>query len=385
MRRWISGLLPIVLLALFVAALVLRGPLGVLRGSAPPVQRLALERITLRTDEISLHVINDGPEPIVVGQIMVNGALWSWAAEPEGPIERLGRTVLRIPYPWVEGDTEHIQLITREGVTFDYQVPVAVATPVMDRTHLTSFLMVGVYVGVIPVFLGLLWLPFLRHLKEAWYSFFLALTVGFLLFLGVDTILEAADLAAGAPQGLGATGALVLAFAGSFLALEAISRRSRSAGRGDAQQRQLLALFIAIGIGVHNLGEGLAIGSAYAVGEAAMGTLLVLGFMIHNVTEGVAIVAPVAKTGAGIGRLVGLGLLAGAPAILGTWIGAFAYSSFWGVIFFAVGAGAIFQVLLEIVRHMAKGDLGSLATVGNAGGLVAGVAIMYATGLFVAA
>jgi zinc transporter ZupT len=270
-------------------------------------------------------------------------------------------------------------------VTFDYEVPVAVSTPVLDRVHVTSFLMVGMYVGVIPVFLGLLWLPFLRQLREAWYSYFLALTVGLLLFLGVDTTIEAVDLVGSAPQGLGGGGVLMLGFAASFLGLEAISRRGRASGKREAQKNRLLALFISIGIGVHNLGEGLAIGSAYAVGEAALGTLLVLGFMIHNVTEGVAIVAPVAKTGASLLRLVGLGLIAGAPAILGTWVGAFAYSSFWAVIFFAVGAGAIFQVLLEIVRHMARGDLGSLATVGNAGGLVTGVAVMYATGLFVAA
>jgi zinc transporter ZupT len=385
MRRWIFGILPILLLALFVAALLLRGPLGVLRGNAPPVQRLSLDRLALKTDEIALYVINDGPEPIVIAQVMVNGALWAFTSEPAGELGRLASAVIRIPYPWIEGDTEHIQLITREGVTFDYEVPVAVSTPVLDRTHVTSFLMVGIYVGIIPVFLGLLWMPFLRQLREGWYNFFLALTVGFLLFLGVDTLIEAIDLAGRTPEGLGGSGALVLGLAASFLTLETISRWSRARGKGDAQQKLLLALFISIGIGIHNLGEGLAIGSAYAVGEAALGTLLVLGFMIHNVTEGVAIVAPVAKTGASIARLAGMGLLAGAPAILGTWIGAFAYSSLWGVVFFAVGAGAIFQVLLEIVRHMARGDLGSLATAGNVTGLVTGVAVMYATGLFVAA
>jgi zinc transporter ZupT len=140
---------------------------------------------------------------------------------------------------------------------------------------------------------------------------------------------------------------------------------------------------IAIGIGLHNLGEGLAIGSAYAVGELALGTFLVVGFAIHNTTEGLAIVAPVARERAArLGRLIVLGLIAGAPAILGAWIGASAYQPGVAALMFGIGAGAIAQVIVQIapqVRDTAGRILHPLAV----GGLLTGLFVMYVTGLLV--
>src|SRR3989338_9696918 len=149
----------------------------------------------------------------------------------------------------------------------------------------------------------------------------------------------------------------------------------------------LFSYLIALGIGLHNLGEGLAIGSAYAIGELSLGTLLVVGFMIHNVTEGLAIVAPVAKLFTSwktyIKHLILLGLLAGGPTIIGAWIGGFAYSATLALLFLAIGMGAIFQVVYELIKYISKDSLDSLFNATNSAGFIIGILILYATGLVV--
>jgi len=143
-------------------------------------------------------------------------------------------------------------------------------------------------------------------------------------------------------------------------------------------------LLIAVGIGLHNFGEGLAIGAAFALGEAALGTMLIVGFTLHNTTEGLAIVAPLASERVRIGGLVRLGLIGGAPTIAGAWAGGLVYSPLWSVVFLAIGAGAIAQVVLQIGRQMAGAEPArSFATGPVLVGLFAGFAVMYMTGLIV--
>jgi len=387
MKRWFFAFLPLILLGVLIALFLAKGPLGLFKAILPPIQELSVERIVLKPDEILLHVVNDGPDPITIAQVMVNGAFWNFEMKPNSTLSRLGRGRIRIPYPWVEGDMEHITLVTRDGVTFEAVVEVATVTPTPDRRYLSTFALLGVYVGVIPVFLGLLWLPFLKTLRSGWYGFFLALTVGLLVFLGVDSLVEAIETTEKAPETFQGIGVLTFGLSLSFLSLSAISRRSqmRAKEKGEGYQRLVLAFLIAFGIGVHNLGEGLAIGGAYAIGEVSLGALLVLGFMIHNVTEGVAIIAPIARIKPSLKHLVLMGLLAGIPTILGTWIGGFSYSAIWAVLFLAIGAGAVFQVVFEIVRQMGKSTSGGLVTFGNVAGFLTGLVIMYVTGLFVAA
>jgi zinc transporter ZupT len=149
----------------------------------------------------------------------------------------------------------------------------------------------------------------------------------------------------------------------------------------------VLAVLIAVGIGLHNFGEGLAIGSAFALGEAALGTLLIVGFTLHNTTEGLAIVAPLARERrpVSMGDLVKLGLIGGVPTIAGAWLGGFVYSPVWSVLFLALGVGAIAQVIGQILRQMTR-DLPApqaLATAPVLGGLVTGFAVMYVTGMLV--
>ena len=383
-HRLLYGLGPLVLLALLVLAFLKVGPLGVFRAAFPPVEELTIERITLpKPGEMVVHIVNGGPEPVTVAQVLVDDASWLHYIEGDRTIRRLERRSIRIPYPWVEGEPHVVRLITSTGLTFDSTIEVATTTPTADARYLTTFALLGVYVGVIPVFLGLLWFPFLRTASRRWLDFFLALTVGLLVFLGVDAFAEALATAArvaGAYQGLGI---VLLGVLGTPLALAAIGQRRRRTGQASSAFH--VSLLIAIGIGLHNLGEGLAIGAAYSTGAIALGTFLIIGFLLHNTTEGLGILAPIATEQPSISRLAMLGAIAGVPTVIGAWIGAFTFSPVWTTFFFAVGAGAIVQVVWELLKLFSRRSEGGLTAPLNVGGVMAGLLIMYVTGLLVPA
>ncbi len=388
MKRILLGLLPIVLVAVAVAIFLAVGTPKVLTGDLPPVEEIDVQRTVLKEDRIILHIVNDGPDPVTVAQLTVNEAFWNFEMTPDKTLGRLEKAKITIDYPWTHGDPRGITLITSNGVTKDVEIEVATLTPSPNPRYFAALAVLGVFIGVVPVSLGLLWFPFLKRIRKRWMDFFLALTVGLLLFLGVDSIVEAIEISAEVPESLQGIGVLVIGFVAAFLGLYAASGRGirkQRAGGESYSTRLFLAYSIALGIGVHNLGEGLAIGGAYAVGNVALGTLLVVGFMIHNVTEGIAIVSPVSQHTPGIRHFIFFGLIGGAPAIIGTWIGGFAYTPLWAVFFLAVGAGAIFQVIVEIAKPMVTGDEKTFATVRAAGGVIAGLLVMYGTGLLIAA
>jgi zinc transporter ZupT len=173
----------------------------------------------------------------------------------------------------------------------------------------------------------------------------------------------------------------------SWLVLQAFGGAGAGSGKqgaGDpAAGRMRLAFLIALGIGLHNLGEGLAIGAAYAQGAVSLGAFLIVGFMIHNTTEGLGIVAPVAQDDPPLLTLVKAGLLAGGPTILGAWLGGISYSPLLATLCLAVGAGAILQVIGVLYRALAQ-ETDNVWSPLNAFGVGAGLVLMYATGLLVA-
>jgi zinc transporter ZupT len=381
---WFKGLAPLVLIALLVFTYLRLGPTDVFQSAFPPVEELTIERVTLPAPgELRVSIVNGGPEPVTVAQVMVDDAVWSHEVVGDRTIQRLERREIRIPYPWVEGEPHHIALVTSTGLTFGHDIAVATQTPSVGPRYLWTFALLGIYVGVIPVFLGLLWLPFLRGIGQQWLDFFLSLTMGLLVFLGVDALVEAtetAGLVPGAFQG----GALVLmGVAGTPLLLAALGRWR--AGESGTRSPLYVASLIALGIGLHNLGEGLVIGTANSTGEIALGTFLVIGFLLHNTTEGLGIVAPLAASTPTLRQLLVLGAVAGVPTIAGAWIGGFSYSPILTTLFFAIGAGAIVQVLWELWKLFGRRANGGLTRPLNAIGLLVGMVIMYITGLYVAA
>lgn len=386
-RLWLAALVPLVLLAGLLALIAAWDPTAAVRGDLPPVERLSFQRVELRPEGIVVAVLNDGPDPSTIAQVQVDDAYWAFTADPAGPLRHLQRARLTIPYPWVAGETHLVRLVTATGVTFDHEIAVAVETPRPGARFLGIFALIGLYVGVLPVALGLLWYPLVRRLGPRTMDFVLALTVGLLAFLFVDSAHEGVEAAGDVPGTFQGMALFAFGLGAAYLAIEALGQwLSRRQERGQASQAGwVAALLVAVGIGLHNLGEGLAIGAALALGEAALGTLLILGFTLHNTTEGLAIVAPIARTKVSLGRLVLLGAVGGLPTIPGAWLGGFLYSPVWSVLFLALGAGAIAQVVVQIVRALA-GER-PLAVFLRSGpvmaGLAAGFALMYTTGMLV--
>ncbi len=375
---------PLVLLAALLLLIVRTDVIRPLRGEAPPVEELAITSVRVTVDGFEMALVNDGPDPVVIAQVLVDEAYWAFEQRPPGELAHLDRARVTIPYPWVEGEVHELRLLTASGVTFDHAVEVAVESPRPSVRAFGLLALVGIYVGVLPVALGLLWHPALRRLGSRGLDFVMALTLGLLVFLLIDATHEGFEAAGAVASSYQGTVLFVLVGGLAYLGIEAfggwLSRR-----RHSADGAWVAALLVAVGIGLHNFGEGLAIGAAIALGEAALGALLIVGFTLHNTTEGLAIVAPLAQEKAPLGRLATLGLIAGAPTIAGAWIGGFVYSPFWSVVFLAVGAGAIAQVIVQIGRGVAGGrPLGDYLRSGAVvGGLVCGFGIMYATGLLV--
>ena len=388
---WALGAIPLALIAVAIATFALLGGPGLGERTGPPVEEVAVERTVLRPGTIELTLRNDGPDPVRVAQVAVNDAFVPFVIAGGNEIERLGSATLNISYPWIEGEAYEISALTSSGGTVAASIPVAAETPEADLDFYGLMALLGIYVGVIPVSLGMLWLPFLGRLDRRWTSGVIAFTVGLLAFLAIDAGLEGLDVAAAAPAAFGGTGLVFVGALVAYLVLAGIdahlSRRGKRSGEA-AVGGAYLALLVAIGIGLHNLGEGLAIGSSYATGALALGAFLVVGFAIHNTTEGLAIVAPLREGTRGRGepvgvpRLVGLGLIAGAPAILGAWIGASAYNPSLAALLFGVGVGAIVRVIVQISPAMGDED-GRLLNPVAVAGMLTGIAVLYLTGLLV--
>ena len=384
---WLLGAIPLALIAVGIGAFALLGGPGLGDRTGPPVEELAVEQVVLHPGEIALTLQNDGPDAVDVAQISINEAFVPFTGS--GRLDRLGSTTLTIPYPWVEGEGYTITGVTSTGGTFEHEIPVAAETPEPDAGFFGLMALLGLYVGVIPVSLGMLWLPFVRRVGSEWLRVLIAFTVGLLAFLAVDAGLEGLDIASAAPSAFGGTSLVLLGALVAYLGLAGVDaylsrRRAAAAVRGVAGSAAVyLALLVAIGIGLHNLGEGLAIGSAYASGALALGTFLVVGFAIHNTTEGLAIVAPMATAQPSLRRLIALGLVAGAPAIVGAWVGAAAFNPSLAALLFGVGVGAILQVIVQLAPSM-RDEQGRLLHPGAVGGLIAGIGVLYLTGLLVA-
>ena len=384
--RWVLAVVPLALIALAIAAFALLDGPGLGERVGVPIEELEVERTVLRPGEIELTVRNTGPDPVSVAQVAVADGYVNFTAEPEGEIGRLDDQVIKLEYDWQEGSPYAIFMLTSTGATIDHEIDAAAETPAADAGFYGLMTLLGTYVGLIPVALGMLFMPFLRRIDERWVRLLMAFTVGLLAFLALDAYLEGLEIGG---ESAGAFGGIELLFLGAalaYLALTALSRwmsdRVESA-MSEGASAYRLSLMIATGIGLHNLGEGLAIGSAYAVGALALGAFLVIGFAIHNTTEGLAIVAPLTKSERpSLWRLAALGFIAGAPAILGALIGASIYTAELAVFLIGVGIGAIVQVIVQLLPTIRDSEGNALHPLSIAG-IVAGGVLLYLTGLLI--
>jgi zinc transporter, ZIP family len=384
-RLW--PLVPLVLLVAVVALFASTGGslTGLIGDNPPPPDEFDIRRVELHPGEIHIRVTNPQRDDLTIASVAVDDAIVPFDVDGPRTLPRLRSSEIVVQYEWVEGEPLSVGVTSSSGIQTVEEIAAATATPEPSARSALGYGLIGVLVGIVPIALGLLWLPSLRRAAPRWLAAFMALTAGLLTFLAVEALSEALELQAALPSALGGAGLVLLGVALSYLTLTAISARLGARGGGAGIGGFALATLVAIGIGLHNLGEGLAIGSSFALGELALGTFFVVGFMIHNVTEGLGIAAPIAEgRSVSLGRLAALTMVAGAPAILGAWLGGFVTSDFLGVLFFAAAAGAAFQVVVEVTRYVARRAPGGLSSPHVLGGFLAGIAVMYLTGLLVA-
>jgi zinc transporter ZupT len=376
-----SGLIPIVILGLMIAYIF--GPGASFLGFGVTVPDVSIEKIEFLDSQIKVTIRNTGQFDVEVVQADVNDRIQPAAIEPDRFLNRFEAANVIIPFEWNEAEPYEVGITTSDGTRFS-KLSIAVHAPEPNLDLVSYFAVIGTYVGVIPVLIGLLWFPFIAKMSKNKYKFFLALTAGLLLFLGIDAIKEGLEISttslAGSFNGqlLVAT-VVIVSFLGLFYSSEKLISRATS----SITKPVAIGLMISIGIGLHNLGEGLAIGAAVGLGEIALSTFLIIGFAIHNTTEGLAIAAPMARGKPLFGKLAIMGLIAGTPAIFGAWIGGFTYSPFAAIVFLSIGAGAIFQVVFSILSWIRQDNEKTFFTVSVVLGFSIGMLIMYLTSIFV--
>jgi zinc transporter, ZIP family len=375
--------LPVAALVIVIGTFLATNGAGLHIHSIVPVESVTFEKIVLHPGLIEFTIQNNSPEPITISAININDAIWPFKIVPSGTIPRLGQATIQLTYHWVEGEAYAIDLFTANSISFSAGIDAAAETVPPNTKTLLSYLLIGLYVGVIPVFLGMIWMPVLRLLGPRWMMFLMAITAGLLIFLGIDAANEGLELARdiGNPfQGVGLVGIGIVV---TFLLLEALGRRQAMIGRSDIEQRSSLAFMIALGIGLHNLGEGLAIGASFSQGALALGTFLVIGFIIQNITEGLGIIIPVLKDAPPLGKLALLGLIGGGPAILGGLVGGLLYSKVLAVLFLAIGAGAVFEVVYEVAKLIQKDAAKQPKPMIVFAGITTGMFLLYGLGLII--
>ena len=379
-----SGIIPFAFLILLVAYIY--GPGSDLLDLGVPLPEITIEMVEFVDSEILVSVRNTGPIPVEVVMADVNDRIQPAAIEPDGFLERYETALVRIPFEWNEAEPYIIGLTIEDGTRFEKEIEAAAPALEFNLDNVGFFAIIGTYVGIIPVIIGLLWLPFIKNISKNKYNFFLALTVGLLIFLGIDAIEEALevseeDLAHSFNAVLLVATVVILSFLGLYYTSEKLTSRSESSS--NYVKPFAIALMISISIGLHNFGEGLAIGAAVGGGAIAFGAFLIVGFTLQNASEGIAIAAPLAKGRPSIKKLGALVLIAGVPTIFGAWLGGFLYTPFLAVVFLSIAAGAVFTVAVIIIKWLQNENVKQLSNGSVISGIATGMLIMYLTSILI--
>jgi zinc transporter, ZIP family len=258
-RLW--ALLPVIALVGTVAIFVSTGNglLDLVGQGPPPSDELDVRRVEFRPGEIKVKVTNPQRDEITIASVTVDDAIVPFRLDGDRTLGRLRSATIVVPYDWVDGEPLTVGITSSTGIETTEEIAAAVETPQATGRGFLGYAVIGLLVGVLPVALGLAWLPSLRRASAQWLAAFMALTAGLLTFLALEALAEAIELQATLPSGVGGLGIVLLGVVSTYLFLTFLSRRL-SGGEGVAGGLALATL-VAVGIGLHNLGEGIAIGT----------------------------------------------------------------------------------------------------------------------------
>src|ERR1044071_5425006 len=393
-RTVLFGVIPFIVIGAMIVLLL--NSSGILfQSSIKPLPEISIEKVEFSDNNmIVAYVRNTGASEISIAQADVNDRIYPAAIEPGRTLTRLEDAKVIIPFVWNSGEPYKIGITTDEGTRFDKLVKSAAAAPRPTVGQASTFALIGTYVGIIPVMMGLVWYPFIRRLSPNKYNFFLSLTAGLLVFLGIDALLESNEIAVNSlAPAFNAQILIIMVAIVTLLTLLYVSKRltqralKRSKPDIDIEYKKRSSSTSEPDLGTKDAkSSSLSVQQRLLIRPIAISMMISIGIGLHNFGEGLAIVAPLAKSRRiPVVKLMIMGLIAGGPTILGAWIGGFLYSPIATVIFLSIGAGAIFQVVYSIGSWMyhTNGSKGLLNNHWIIIGFAFGMFVMYLTGLLV--
>ena len=376
-KKYISGILP---LAFIIIMVIYFNTVQIIEFGVQ-LPEIFIENIDFLDTEILVTVRNVGHTSIKIAMADINDRIQPAAVEPDNKLERFEVALVRIPFAWNESEPYLIGITTDDGTRFEKEVKSSFHSLSLDFDTVLLFIIIGLFVGVLPIFIGLLWLPFIRLIKSK-YNFFLSFTIGLLLFLAIDTLEELFHIS----KDLSSFNSSLLIVTIILLSVICLHHFSNKLTKMSYSNSGLLkyiyvAIIIAIGIGLHNFGEGISIGTAVRIGQMSLGNFLIMGFTIHNVTEGVAIATPMSKEKS-VKHIIIVASIAGFPTIFGILVGGFVYSAIASVIFLSVGVGSIIYIIITLLAWI-KIKYGNMTNISNTSGILLAMISMYVTSIIV--
>lgn len=244
--------------------------------------------------------------------------------------------------------------------------------------NLWQLIGLGAIAGVFPIYLGIgLALVMLKKINRSWEGYFVGIATGVLVYLFFDLMHEAIELTGVQDllSWVAFLGSLLLGYVG----LVAIEIQQQGRNRQEPS-RLFLPYMIALGMGLHNLGEGLAIGASFTQGEWVLSGLLVFGFALHNGTEGFAIIGATGKTLPSVKDMLLMGMVAGVPTCVGTLVSGIAVSPYFTLMFYALAAGSLLYVIFSLVTIFYT----ATRRLQSACGVFSGITLMFITAMVLA-
>ena len=160
----VQALIPLIALGLMLSVFAFGNPLAMFRPEAPLEESLHFEQVKVTDDGFTMDLVNDGAAPVTVSQVSVDDAYWEYTITPSNEIPRYGRATVTIDYHWVKADPSEIVVITSTGLIFNHSIDLNIPAPTPGLNEFLAYGLLGVYVGIIPVLLGMLWFPAMRRM-----------------------------------------------------------------------------------------------------------------------------------------------------------------------------------------------------------------------------